>query len=192
MSDRPVDAPLWIRSLAPIGAFVVALLGYQLVLRRDPGAASALTVLLSYLVIGMPFMALALLREPARPLLPLRVALNVAIVFAVGIALSMPIPPRRETLGSLFVCALVVAISVSIQILMRERQRLAFSMLIALAAVGAYLGYAGVAYAMSPTYGAVVKGSFGGIAFLGAACLAALWYGRPLGQRPVEHTRLAL
>jgi hypothetical protein len=95
-------------------------------------------------------------------------------------AMSLPAPPRPESITSFIAFLLIAVLAVAVHLLTGPRPRIAFIALVALGVIGLYFSYAVDYYATSTTYGPAVKGSTWPVAVIAAACLAACWHGRHL------------
>jgi hypothetical protein len=180
VSSRGESLPFSFRLLGAAAALLIAMTSWHPLLTREPGAVSADTLILIFAILLGGFGALTLLRTSRWPNAPVRTALAAATLLAGVIILSMPLPPRIETWGSLILMAVVAAVALLAETLLDTRPRAAAWLLLFLGAAGCYMAYAVSRYAMSPVMGDRVKESFGPVALVASACVVAVWHGRAL------------
>jgi hypothetical protein len=135
-SSRGVSLPLGLRLLGAATALLIAMTSWHPLLTREPGAVSAGTLILIFVILLGGFGALTLLRTPSWPNAPVRTALAAATLLAGVIILGMPLPPRTETWGSLILMAVVATVALLAETLLDTRPRAGAWLLLFLGAVG--------------------------------------------------------
>jgi len=178
--SRAVSLPTGVRVVGAAAALGVGVASWHPLLTRQAGASEAATLVVIFAILAGSFGALAILRTPSWPNAPVRVALAAATMLAGMIILSMPIPPRAETWGSLITLTAVAIAALLVEALLARRPRVAAWLLLFLGVVGVAIAYVASRYAMAPPTGAAVKESFGPVALLASACVVAAWHGRSL------------
>ena len=187
--NRPAERDLQpaMRAAIGVGALALGTLGWYAIVNGAPGALRGFWALGAMLVSLGGFCALAFARSPARPFGPLRLALGIAIALSLVTILSMPIPPRAETIGSDVALATVILLALSASLLIVPRPRIARGLLAALAALGVTLDYAVMRYLTWPDVTPDIKSAAATVTFIGSACVAALL----LARSPRDGSRIS-
>jgi hypothetical protein len=166
---------------AALGVVALALgtLGWYAIVNGASGALPGSRALGAMLVSLCGFFALTFARTPTRPFGPLRLVLGIAVALSLVTILSMPLPPRAETVGSDVALGIVILLALSAGLLIVPRPRVARGLLVALAALGVTLDYAVVRYLTWPAVTSDIKSAAAIITIIGSACVAALLLARP-------------
>lgn len=165
-----------------IAALLVGSAAWFTIVSAATGPVTHAAVISGLFILAIAFLPLGRLAS-WRPWAPVRIALGIAVVLSILDAMSMPAPPRQESVSSFIAFFVIVVLCVTAHLLAEPRPRVAFLALGILAAIGLYFGYAIDSYATSPRFGAQAKYNAWPVAVIGAACLAACWYGRAMLRR---------
>lgn len=169
---------LLLRPFLAVAGLALGALAWFAVVGSHPGPLSRPEVMLALVPSLTGMLALGLARSQERTLGPARLSLIIATLLSLLMILSMPIPPRRETIGADTVLGTVIVFAVSAYLLLDQKPRLALIILAGLAAIGLLLDSTVAIYLMRPGITSGGKESASWVAFTGNACIAAAWLAR--------------
>ena len=138
------------------------------------GALSPLRAIVALTITFAGFLALGMARTVERPHGPVRLTLGIVIALSLLTILSMPIPPRPETISSDVILGAIIICALSAHLLLVPRPRIALMLLAVLALAGLFCDYAVARWLGWPGVTPAIKTAAANMAIIGSACIAAL------------------
>jgi hypothetical protein len=164
----------YVRAVIGIVGLATGILGWFSLVNSHEGALALDRAIAALAICFIGFASLGAARTSTRPYGPVRLVLGVAIALSLRTILSMPIPPRPETIGSDVTLGAIILIALSASLLLVPRNGLALGLLAVLGALGVLLNYGVARYLMWSGVTPAINSSAAIMAFIGSACMSAI------------------
>lgn len=184
--DSSGSVPVPVRLAIALLSLVVGMGLWFPLIRRAPSAIDGLSLAGAFVAMFAALAVLGILRTRHRPFAPIRASLGLVVISSLLMILSLPVPPRASSVGSMVAGVLAIVLAVAASLLLADRPKVARTLLILLAGLGSVYVYGIVIFAMSPIYGASVKESSFVVVVAAMACFAATWHARGLWRSPTS------